>query len=161
MNKFNEGDQQQIGNMMPTIKGNVDDLMQPTQQEPPQKYQPERIPQTGPNQPSLQSMEQKYKPYSPLGTMSIGTNRKEESTPTMPKYEYIIDFKKFPSQPNLEPSTGVQGNKTNFSSKFDLIDPSSLGGGLTTTKESKDLGDLNNPTTNYMFNSGEMPPSYE
>ena len=156
LNKFNEGgEQQQIGNMMPTIKGNVDDLMQPTQQEPPQKYQPERIPQTSPTQ-----MEQKYKPYSALGNMNIGTNRKEESTPTMPKYEYKIDFKKFPSQPNLDPSTGVQGNKTNFSSKFDLIDPSSLGGGLT-SKESKDLGDLNNPTTNYMFNSGEMPPSYE
>ena len=156
LNKFNEGgEQQQIGSMMPTIKGNVDDLMQPTQQEPPQKYQPERIPQTSPTQ-----MEQKYKPYSGLGNMKIGTNRKEESTPTMPKYEYKIDFKKFPSQPNLDPSTGVQGNKTNFSSKFDLIDPSSLGGGLT-SKESKDLGDLNNPTTNYMFNSGEMPPSYE
>ena len=65
-----------------------------------------------------------------------------------------LDFQKFHQFESTLPKTQPQS----YSTKFDLNEPSNI-----MAKDNKDLtggninnDDLNNPTTNYMFNSGEM-----
>ena len=112
--------------------------------------------QQPPQPQSLNTDNNMYKPLKPqnfaggLDNFGMGGRNDLNANQRPNKYEYKMDFKKYPSQSSLDVPT-----KSTSSSKFDLIAPSTIGG-LPNTRESKDLNDLNNPTTNYIFNSGEL-----
>lgn len=123
------------------------DFMPPTKLQQPQKFSSERFgddsigisPTYKPFKTEQSSGIDKFNP-STLNT-NIGGNNK-------------MDFQKFHQFESALPKTQPQS----FSNKFDLNEPSNI-----IPKDNKDLtgnninnDDLNNPTTNYMFNSGEM-----
>lgn len=112
--------------------------------------------QQPPQPQSLNAENNMYKPLKPqnfaggLDSFGMGGRSELNTNQRTNKHEYKMDFKKYPSQPSLDVPT------KSSSSKFDIIEPSTIGGGLSNTRESKDLNDLNNPTANYIFNSGEL-----
>ena len=122
------------------------DFMQhPKVQMPPQKFVSDRFGE----EPSTGSTPT-YKPFKNQKIGGIG----QHTPPTQHNEMGVkMEYKKFGQ---FEPKTQTQ----TFSSKFDLIDPSNLNVKDKDIPTNTSNNDLSNPSSNYIFNSGELY-SYE
>ena len=122
------------------------DFMQhPKVQMPPQKFVSDRF-----GEEPLMGVTPTYKPFKHQKLGGIGQN-----TPPTQHNELgaKMEYKKFNQ---LDPKTQTQP----LSNKFDLIDPSNLNVKDKDIPTNSSNNDLTNPTSNYIFNSGELY-SYE
>ena len=122
------------------------DFMQhPKVQMPPQKFVSDRF-----GEEPLMGTTPTYKPFKHQKLGGIG-----QHTPPTQHNELgtKMEYKKFNQ---LDPKTQTQP----LSNKFDLIDPSNLNAQDKDIPTNSSNNDLTNPTSNYIFNSGELY-SYE